>query len=359
MSNSLEPADNPPPKPGAPTPDALPPVEPPSAAFLLQLFVIPLVIVTIIVMVWLMFSWLAHMGSNPRELVRDLKKLNDSSWQRALTLADLLRNPDYDYLKEDREMGRELAAVLESQIAAGSTEEAAIKLRVFLCKALGEFRVAEVLPALLHAATEERATIEIDVRRAALQALAVFVSNNDVDQFSARSDIYRVLEDGSRDRSAGGADKPLRDELRSTAVFALGVFGGPEALNRLEFMLADSYPNARYNAALGLARHGDTRSLTVLVEMLDPDNEESARGEQNESSRTSKRLMVIKNGIAGAGLLAERGQTADLARLQQALEKIMQSDLKLFDSRVHRGIRINAEEVLIKVKARRAGAQAR
>jgi hypothetical protein len=49
--------------------DALPPVEPPSAGFILQLFVIPGVIVTIIVLVWLLFNWLAQMGNDPQAYV--------------------------------------------------------------------------------------------------------------------------------------------------------------------------------------------------------------------------------------------------------------------------------------------------
>ncbi len=83
----------------------LPPIEPPSASFLVQLFVIPMIIVGIIVVVWLMFSWLAHMGSNPHELVRDLKKPNEASWQRALTLADLLRNPAHEDLDKSKGSG--------------------------------------------------------------------------------------------------------------------------------------------------------------------------------------------------------------------------------------------------------------
>ena len=39
-----------------------------------------------------MFSWLARMGSSPEQLVQDLRRLNEASWQKALTLADLLRD---------------------------------------------------------------------------------------------------------------------------------------------------------------------------------------------------------------------------------------------------------------------------
>src|SRR6186997_1424183 len=108
----------------------LPPVQPPTMGFILQLFVIPMVIVTIIVLIWLLFNWLAHMGSNPVELVSDLKKLNDSSWQKALTLADLLRNPQYEHLKRDPALARELSNVLEGQIKEGRMEENPLRLRM-------------------------------------------------------------------------------------------------------------------------------------------------------------------------------------------------------------------------------------
>ena len=50
--------------------DSLPPVEPPSAAFLVQLFLVPGIIVAIIVCVWLSFHWLAHLGNDPQAYVR-------------------------------------------------------------------------------------------------------------------------------------------------------------------------------------------------------------------------------------------------------------------------------------------------
>jgi hypothetical protein len=54
-----------------------------------------------------MFSWMAHMGQdNPQELVRSLARGDDSSWQRAYQLADLLRSPDpkYDALRRDSKL---------------------------------------------------------------------------------------------------------------------------------------------------------------------------------------------------------------------------------------------------------------
>lgn len=336
----------------------LPPVEPPSAGFLIQLFVIPMMIVLIIVLVWLMFSWLAHMGSNPRELVRDLKRLNEASWQRALTLADLLRNPDYDELKRDPELAAELAQILEDQLDAGRRDAESVKLRVFLCRALGEFHVpSEVLPVLLKAATHEEDLTDIDVRRTALEALAILGTNNSTRELQANDELMQALLGASRERTQNSEERPLRAELRSTATYVLGVLGGQQSLDRLEVLMDDAYANVRYNAALGLARYGDIRSQRVLLEMLDPMNEQSAQSEQHEAGKLSKRLLVIKNGIRGAKQLAEQNQEDELSQLSRALETILESDLHMFNSRVRGGIRINAEDALIELRSRSMDSQ--
>ena len=70
-------ADSPPPTvPANPSreEEILPPVEQPSAGFIVQLFVIPGMIVLVIVMVWLGLSWLAHHGTHPEELVRQKRR---------------------------------------------------------------------------------------------------------------------------------------------------------------------------------------------------------------------------------------------------------------------------------------------
>jgi hypothetical protein len=45
-----------PPRDGLSPDDALPPVEPPSAGFIIQLFVVPGIIVVVVVMIWVMFN---------------------------------------------------------------------------------------------------------------------------------------------------------------------------------------------------------------------------------------------------------------------------------------------------------------
>ncbi|HRX77496.1 MAG: HEAT repeat domain-containing protein [Planctomycetaceae bacterium] len=336
----------------------LPPIEPPSAGFLLQLFVIPMIIVGIIVAVWLMFSWLAHMGSNPHELVRDLKKPNEASWQRALTLADLLRNPAHEDLKSDVTMATELATVLDGQLDQESYDETSIRLRMFLARALGEFKVPEALPPVLRAATLERDPAEIDVRRTALEAIAVYANNNPDSSLSENAACMEALIAASRERTEVAAEQQVRSDLRSTAAFVLGVIGGDAALDRLVILLDDPYTNARYNAATGLCRHGDARAIPVLLEMLDPENQESGAGEEHESGRDWKRLQVINTGIRSAAQLAENNSSDDLEPVRAALQEIVDSELNSFGSRVRHGIRLNAEDSLLAMKATSAEATA-
>ena len=91
--------------------DSLPPVEPPSAAFLVQLFLVPGIIVAIIVCVWLAFHWLAHLGNDPQAYVRTLRRANEGRWQAALNLANDLRGPNGSGLKANIKLASELGSL--------------------------------------------------------------------------------------------------------------------------------------------------------------------------------------------------------------------------------------------------------
>lgn len=330
-------------EPKKPLPDeSLPPVEAPTAGFILQLFLIPMIIVSIIALVFVTIHYLAHMGSNPRDLVQGLQKGDDAAWQKALNLAEMLRDPQQEDLKHDRELARELASVLRDQMADGATNENQIKLRIFVCRAIGEFKVDDGLPALLEAAATERDAAdiepqdkqgrklhEIDVRRAAIEAIAVLTNNLGAEDLRDNTALFETLLEASRSGGDPDAkDEYLRAELRSTAAYALGVLGGEEALDRLDFLQHnDRSANTRYNAATGLARHGDERAVHGLLEMLDPDNEKAVEDELFDSGKPFKRTLVLRNGIQAAATLAQRNKSADLSALEQTLVKLRETDL--------------------------------
>ncbi len=318
-------------QPGAqvPLPASLPPVQAPNAGFLVQLFLIPMIIVSIIVIVWVLFSWIAHMGTDPRDLVRDLRSLNKASWQKAFTLSDLLRDPDRPELKRDEKLAKELAEVLKSELQAGSLDASRIRLRVFLCKCLGEFEIPVGIPQLLEAARLERSAEEVDVRYAALESLAVLSENIGVEQMQKESGVLQLLRETCQEFGEDSTRRSVKGELRSAAAFTLGVVGGEEALEELDALLVDPYPNVRYNAALGMSRHGDLRSMDVLMAMLTPDNPQVVAGEQSSSEKESKRLRVMVNAIRAVRRLSDYHRAEKLEVLKKQLEILAKSKLPM------------------------------
>jgi len=325
--------------------DALPPVQPPTVGFLLQLFFIPLIIVSAIVLVWGMFSWLAHMGSDPRDLVKDLRAMNDASFQRAYQLSEYLRNPEYADLRRDEELAGELVDLLQEQLTEGRFDKRRIDMRIYLCRALGEFELIFVAEVLTEAATLERDPKEIDVRRSAIEGLATLAGHVGAEKIRSDEEVMKALLDASREREASGESQD-RDAIRSTAAYALGVIGGDESRERLHQLQVDSNPNVRFNAATGLARHCDVRCLPVLVDMLDPDSETGIAEDLKDGLRVRQKLAILTNAIFAAARMVDAPKGDDLGLLENALQKLIDSDKP-------RAIRVKAKEALIVVRRRK------
>ena len=338
----------------SPVHPSLPPVEAPSGTFILQLFLIPLLIVSIVVVLWLMFSWMASMGrDDPAKLAESIQWGDEASWQRSYELADLLRSPDqkYDSLRRDATTAAKLASFLNRDLnepLEGTVKEnqQRVMRRMYLCRALGSFSVPTALDVLLRAATQEGKPVEIEVRYSAIEAIATLADNcgpEFVDDPALPKKVLPVLLAASEAQESGeeiAAAPPVPEkdgkrtiyrphaELRAVAAYALGVVGGEEATNRLKAMLYDTYPNARYNAATGLARAGDAECERVLKEMLDPENEVAIRDERYKDDQARKRTTVLLNGVKGTLILAERNPQADLSRLKESLVRLSKSPLE-------------------------------
>jgi hypothetical protein len=303
---------------------ALPEIRPPNAGFILQLFLIPMMIVAVIICVWLLFNFISR-GETPTELVRGLQKMNNASWQKAYTLSSLLRAPASE-LKNDKELAQELIAVLETKLTEETADANQVKLRIFVCKCLGEFEIDSGLSALLNAAQQTNNANDLVIALTAVESVAVLMSNLDESVLSENYD--RIVETllAVSNEQAENPDHALRvNQLRSAAGFALGVAGGDKAIQRLVSMLDDAYPNARFNAAIGLARYGKLESTAVLLEMLDPGNTAITNGEP-EGSHAFKRSVVITNAIRAVVSLSEFHQTGELSDLIDAMRNLDSSE---------------------------------
>jgi HEAT repeat protein len=302
--------------------DALPPVEPPSAGFILQLFVVPGVIVIVVVMIWVMFNWLAQKGNDRDAFVRALGRNNEARWQAAFNLATALRaergasNPT---LTNDPKLATQLADILDRELEAANMENNSVTLRIYLSRALGEFEVPDGLPVLIKAATTERDPRESDVRRAALEGIALLTSNVGADDpsFSGDDKLQEAIASAASDSDP---------RTRTVAAVVLGVLGGEKNIERLHALLDDTNPDVRYNAATRLAHHGDAAAVDVLSEMLDPAETAGVTIEKEEEMRPFKRALITLNALRAVGQLAEKNPSADLSPLKAAVEKLMAGD---------------------------------
>jgi len=276
--------------------DALPPVEPPSAAFLVQLFLVPGLIVAIIVCVWLAFHWLAHLGNDPQAYVRTLQRDNEGRWQAALNLANDLRGPGGSALKQDESLARELGRILTEEATSGRSGEQSETLRAYLCRALGEFAVPAAAAPLVDRVGDAS---DPQTARAAVEALAVLATNLVAAgrSLSEADGVTAAVVDASR-----SDDVPLR----SAAAFTLGVLGGESATERLLTLAGDTIDDIRFNAALGLARQGRVEAYDGLGEMLAlPDLPTPRDADAAAQSQRYKRALVVVNALRGVALLVD------------------------------------------------------
>jgi HEAT repeat protein len=272
----------------------LPPVEPPSVGFLVQLFFVPGVIVAIIVGVWLTFHWLAHLGNDPQAYLRTLRRNSEGRWQAALNFANDLRGPGGGALKADAALATEVASVLDDEVAKGRTNEQSQQLKLYLCRALGEFSVPEAVPPLVARASDLG---DLETARAAVEALAVLTTNL-VDAGSGLNDHQKVVD------VVVAASKSDDQRLRGSAAFALGIVGGNDAATQLIVMQSDASDDVRFNAATALARLGRDEAYETLAEMLALTDLAAGPDEQSQSERY-KRALVVVNALRAVALLVD------------------------------------------------------
>jgi HEAT repeat protein len=345
--------------------ELLPPVEPPSGRFIIQLFVIPALIVGVLFCLWLLIGSLARRGEqNPDQIVAALRSNNQARFQRANELAGMLNLPQqYPELKTNHELAEKLADYVNELVEAGDSAEASVTMRYILVSTLGEFYVPDGLPALLNAARNDP---ERDVRRQAINAIAVLcnaMANLKPPQPIESQDLNKVLIDLANDQ----------DELiRSGAAFAIGVAAAstatpdPQLVSALEHLADDPYTDARFNAAAGLARIGDPQAAPAIAEMLDPGSlASSVSGEKPlqpqttdaelAAQKTRKRDMVVSNALKAIEQLLEQPSlpAASFITLQKALEKFIAAAPSIKEpAPIHADVLNVAERLLTKVKAR-------
>jgi len=304
--------------------ELLPPVEPPSGGFILQLFVVPGVIVLAVVLLGLLVTTLATQGDqDPTKIVAALRSSNQTRWQKANELANMLRLEErYPELKHNAELASQLAQLLDEEVEAGLEDKNSINLRYYLCRVLGEFYVDDGVAVLLKTARVDK---ERDIRREAINGLAVLghaLLKLDPPKTLEHSELVETLVELANDQE---------NLIRSQTAFALGVFAldtdvDPRLTAELELLVDDLYSDARYNAALGLARRGNLRAVDAVVEMLGADAlAMNIAKEKTPALEAFKRNTLIDNALKAAQLLLEKNPHVDLVELRDALRQFVEA----------------------------------
>jgi len=313
-----DPRVNPPPVSGD---ELLPPVEPPSAGFIIQLFVVPALIVALIVAAWLAFNWLVRAASTPEDVIEGLEHgPTIARWQRANELADMLRNERFAEFKKNSQAAGTLARTLRREIEAAGMSDNDVAFRYYLARALGQFEVEEGMDVLLEAATTNRDPREKKARYGAIQAIAMRVYN--VQQLKPPRQVADPQLEPVLLRLAGEEDPSIRYQ----AAYALGKLGSPAALERLAILVDDPDPATRYNAAVALAHRGDAKSIETLAEMLDLEEHAAAARASGETSDSPMRSVIVHTAIEAAIALAEQQPEADLGPVIAALTELVEAD---------------------------------
>ena len=307
-----------------------------------KLILLPALVVLILVLTAVVVGWLTRSPGDVDSMVDALEKGGNRRWRAAVDLAGALAEPDGAARKRDPALAGRLVAILRREIESAGVGDEEITLRMYLCRALGEFHLVEPLPVLVEAATTERDPREVDVRRSAIEATAVLASNVGPRRLRSHAALIAALREAADD---------ARPPLRSAAAFTLGVIGGPEAEAELAARLADPHPDVRYNAATGLARHGDVKAVDVLLEMLDPNETAGVDVEKQEPARDFKRAMILVNGLRAADQLAAANPSADWSGLERAIERLARAE-------VDGAVRAQAADVLDRLRTREAEAGA-
>jgi hypothetical protein len=273
----------------------LPPIEPPSAGFIMQLFVVPALIVLAVVVVWAFFGKIAASEEDWRELVEDLRNTNEHRrWRGADGLARLLQNDQQlgesgQHLAANPDIARALVGLFDEGLKRHTQRDDDLKQEAFLARTLGLLdSPATVLPALEQGMQSDQ---DREVRKNSIASIAVIAGR--------ASENHHPIDDAKLVSGlvSGSADRdPL---IRDVSTYALGLIPTDASRDRLKVLLSGADRNTQVNAAVGLARQKSTAGFQVFKNAL-----QSAGTDPKGSPTELEHLLAVKNSLHAVKILA-------------------------------------------------------
>lgn len=328
-------------------PEDLPPVEPPSAGFIMQLFLVPGLIVAAVIAVWALFGKLSSSEQDWRQLVAEVRSNNEHRrWRGATGLAQMLRSDvelgeSGKQLSTNPQIAKELATLLVELLNEPNQDEELISQQSFLARTLGWLdSLEDSLPALLQSTDEKHAVI---VRSDALRSIALIAgrakdNGKPLDRPGVTDRLLEVSQDSD----------PL---IRQVSAFTLGLIPGNAVDQRLRVMAEDRDPNTRINAAMAMSRRGMPEAFDALLDLLKTANEpvdpESMEGETEVERKIQARSQENMNQVVLGNTLTALRDLAGVITEEQhqqaiALCRPMAEDASNIRIRIEAGLTLKA-----------------
>ncbi len=341
--------------------DDLPPVQPPSAGFIVQLFVVPGLIVLAVVAVWALFGRIAAGEQDWRKLAQELQSPNTHIRNRAMYgLAqvldqDRLRGEQGQHLASNPEIVRGLSDQLVKELQTGSSSLESVAIQQYLTRALGLLNAPESVRGSLPgvtSATEADPSGAASLRQAAAASMNAALKSaleptRDIEiRKSAAASIAfiasRALERGTPLDApelvqalidASSAQEPV---MRHAVAWTLGQFRSADAVQHLQVLLGHDDVMTRINAAISLSHSGSTDGLAVFKQAL---TEPAATSPEGQGEQVIIQTNVLK---ALADLGPKLGPN-DKAEFRELVEKLLKTNT---NPRVH----IDARNAFLSLK---------
>jgi|GEM_PF-864290 len=311
-------------------PEDLPPVQPPSAGFIVQLFLVPGLIVLVIVGVLVLFVKLASNDQDWKKLLVRINSPNDNiRWRAALELAQMLRADEADdetdeKLSENPEIAQSICDLFHDQLETHSNNESDVKQQTFLARTLGFIDQPQIVIPTLQKAIALENDVDIDVRKNAIISLAVIVDRaktGDDDELSPK--MKKILAVPGLVDSLVVASGDSDSTVRQLTAYALGQIPSEDSKARLEVLIGDPDTHTKTNAALGLAQQKSKAGLPVFQDVLTVAAQATESYGDGNSLSTQKTavtsyfwygiLLLMGLIIAGWGLLSDKKGMGSIA----------------------------------------------
>jgi HEAT repeat protein len=259
-------------------------------ALAVQFFLIPLAVVAVMVTVYVGFRALLDDSRTAEDYLNDIRSGGrERRWPAAFELSRLLADPEV----QRREPGLGPAVVRAFEEARGDDP----RIRRYLALAIGRLDPPpEGASAALLAAVDDADT------ETAITAIWALGSLGEVAALPRLQELYASSD----------------PEIRKVVVYVLGALPGDAQVSTLAGALDDPVPDVQWNAAVGLARHGDERALPVLRRLLDRAYLERTVTAGSSVDPTADRVSeIMVNGLRSVAALKDASARASIVELSR------------------------------------------